>query len=153
MRSWYALTCVAVELLTASFAAGQARVDRVIKGPDGVTAQRAGSSKTERDIAQLTYQPGDQLSASDTSAIELTCLPKESTKYRLKGPFRVLIDVPVGTLCHVNLLAGQGEVLAEEPTNTTAAGINLRSKGTQFSVSVTRVDDRVVRKVVVFDGE
>jgi hypothetical protein len=148
------LISTAVLFAMASPAAGQATVHSVIPAVNDVRVQRAGATaRPERATKGLLLQPGDLLTAGDTSSLlEMRCATQTTTTYRLKAPFRVLVDVPTDTSCHVNLLAGHGDVIAESPTTTTAGGIPLGSTGTQYSVEVSRVGEELVRRLVVFEG-
>jgi hypothetical protein len=153
MRARLCVICTAIQLISVPPAAGQARVERIIPRPASVSVQRAGAVGRERALAGALLLPGDMVATGDTSLLELRCGEGGGNTYRLKGPFRVLIDVPIDTTCHVNLLAGHGDVIAESPSATTAGGIPLGSTGTQYSVEVTREGDQLVRKLAVFEGE
>ena len=93
------------------------------------------------------------LRSDATAKVELRCTTKGATIYRLPGAFRLFIDVPINALCTVNVLDGHADVLAEEPSNTTGGTIPLTSKGTQYSIDVSRNGRTLVCKVVVFEGE
>jgi hypothetical protein len=153
MRARLCLICTAIELISVSPAAGQARVERIIPQSGRVSVQRAGSVAIERAEVGAALLPGDVAATRDSSLLELRCTEEAGNTYRLQGPFRVLIDVPIDSTCHVNLLAGHGDVIAESPSATTAGGIALGSSGTQYSVEVTREGDQLVRQVAVFEGE
>ena len=53
----------------------------------------------------------------------------------------------------MTVLSGHADVVAEEPTNTTGGTIPLASKGTQYSVDVTRDGASFACTAVVFEGE
>ena len=158
MRSWpnmrlvFARSCTAA-LLPLSTVWAQARIDRIIPARSGVSAQRAGALRAERGVVGTTFQPGDLLSALDATKLELRCTTNGATLYRFDGPFRVLVDVPVNGRCQMTVLAGHADVLAEEPSHTTGGTIPLASKGTQYSVDVTRLGTGFACTAVVFEGE
>ncbi len=147
------LLFAAAVLLPASTVWAQARIDLIIPARGGVTAQRAGALRAERGVVGTTFQPGDLLTALDASKLELRCTTTGATLYRFAGPFRVLVDVPVNGRCQMTVLAGHADILAEEPTHTTGGTIPLASKGTQYSVDVTRVGTGFACTAVVFEGE
>jgi len=153
MRTWLGVICIAMELASASTTGAQATITVVVRRPTGASVQRAGATAAVAPAAGTILQPGDMITASDSSLIELKCTTTGATTYRLKGPLRVLIDVPMDSLCHINLMRGQGEVLAEVPTNTTAGTIPMASSGTQYSIDVERPGDTILCTVVVFEGE
>lgn len=158
MRSWpdmrlvFARSCTAA-LLPLSTVWAQARIDRIIPARSGVSAQRAGALRAERGVVGTTFQPGDLLTALDATKLELRCTTNGATVYRFDGPFRVLVDVPVNGRCQMTVLAGHADVLAEEPSHTTGGTIPLASKGTQYSVDVTRLGTGFACTAVVFEGE
>jgi len=153
MRAWLGVICIAMELASASATGAQAIITRVIRRPTGASVQRAGATASLAPVVGTILQPGDMITASDSSYVELKCTTTGATTYYFNGPFRVLIDVPMKSLCHVNLIKGHGEVLAEVPTNTTAGTIPMASPGTQYSIDVDRPGDTILCTVVVFEGE
>lgn len=148
-----AFTLLAIELAGGSSLAGQARIERVIGATTGVMVQRAGATREEAATVGMSLLPGDMLRADTSAKVELRCTTKGATTYRLPGAFRLFIDVPVDALCTVNVLDGHADVLAEEPSNTTGGTIALASKGTQYSVDVSRAGRTLACKVAVFEGE
>ncbi len=157
LRSLFAAAAAAAAasaaLLPLSTAWSQARIDLIIPARGGVSAQRAGALRAEGGVVGTIVQPGDLLTALDASKLELRCTTKGATLYRFAGPFRVLVDVPVNGRCQMTVLAGHADVLAEEPSHTTGGTIPLASKGTQYSVDVTRLSTGFACTAVVFEGE
>jgi hypothetical protein len=98
--------------------------------------------------------PGDFMIAPDTALVELRCPDEGGDAYRLRGPFRLVIDVPKNARCHINLLNGESNVLAESPTEQTVGGVTLGSRGTQYAI-VMRRDSAgpAAPRVIVFDGQ
>lgn len=141
----------------APTAAAQVAVTSLIPPTASVRLLRVGSSRPERLRAVGdTLQPGDQIDTSPTDTatlVELRCT-KVANTYRLKAPFRVMADVPVSdSVCHVNLLTGRSDVIADSPSNTTVGGVPLGSRGTQYALSVRRDSTgALVREVAVFEG-
>lgn len=139
----------------AAPAAAQARVEALAGVThNSVLVTRLGSLVGEPPRAGMELLPGDLISASSDSAlVELSCaLRNRTSTYRLQSPFRVLIDVPADSVCHVNLLAGRADVLAETPTQTTAGGITLGSSGTQYTVEVLHTEAGAALRCLVYDG-
>lgn len=148
-------TALALGACTAKPIAAQARIEAFAAvSPDSVLVTRLGSLAGEAPRAGMELLPGDVISASsDSVLVELSCaLRNRTSRYRLRSPFRVLIDVPADSVCHVNLLAGRADVLAETPTQTTAGGITLGSSGTQYTVEVMRTDSGAALRCTVYDG-
>ena len=81
--------------VTASAAAGQARVERIIGAPAGAVVQRAGESGTEAATAGAVLQPGDALRTDANTQVALRCTTPGAPVYRLDGGFHGYIDVPV----------------------------------------------------------
>jgi hypothetical protein len=144
---------VATSLFSASSVAAQAKIERVIGATSAVMVQRAGATREEPATTGMPLLPGDMLRADTSAKVELKCTTRGATVYRLPGAFRLFIDVPIDSLCTVNVLDGHADVLAEEPSNTTGGTIALASKGTQYSVDVSREGGVLACKVVVFEGE
>jgi hypothetical protein len=93
------------------------------------------------------------ISSADSVFIELGCGEEGQTNtYMIASPFRVLIDVPTVASCHVNMLSGLTEVVAEAPTETTAGGVTLGSTGTQYAVELRRDGDALVLNCIAYDG-
>jgi hypothetical protein len=147
-----AIALAAIQLLAVSPAAAQAKLERVIGTATSVRVQQAGSPGESAATVGMLLQPGDILRAGKADSVELRCA-KGATTYFVQGPFRLFIDVPVEGRCNIDLANGHADVQAEEPTNITGGTIPLASKGTQYSVDVTRQAGELVCKVVVFEGE
>ena len=147
-----ALTFLAVGMTTGSPVAAQAKIERIIGPASAVMLLKAGATSETPVTVGMMLQPGDMLRGDTAANVELRCATKGATAYRLAGGFRLFIDVPLDSVCTVNILGGHADVIAEEPTNTTAGTISLASKGTQYSVDVTRVNGVFVCKVVVYEG-
>ena len=139
--------------VTASAAAGQARVERIIGAPAGAVVQRAGESGTEAATAGAVLQPGDALRTDANTQVALRCTTPGAPVYRLDGGFHGYIDVPVNGRCSVAVAEGHADVIAEDTTHTVGGKIPLASKGTQYSVDVTREGRSFTCKVAVFEGE
>jgi hypothetical protein len=135
--------------------AAQAKIEALIPPAARILVNRLGADRGELTVVGMELLPGDLLSTSlENVLLELSCLAAEKTStYRLKSPFRVLLDVPTDSTCHVNVLAGEANTLAESPTQTTVGGVTLSSTGTQYAVEVRRTPEGVTQKVMVFDGE
>ena len=144
---------VATSLFSASSVAAQAKIERVIGATTAVMVQRAGATREEPATTGMPLLPGDMLRADTSAKVELKCTTRGATIYRLPGAFRLFIDVPIDSLCTVNVLDGHADVLAEEPSNTTGGTIALASRGTQYAVDVSRERGMLACKVVVFEGE
>ncbi len=160
MRRFVSASSIAVTLLAIGLAspspsslAAQAKIERVIGVATGITVLRAGATREEPATAGMSLLPGDILRADTSAKVELRCTTKGGTIYRLPGAFRLFIDVPVNALCTVNVLEGHADILAEEPSNTAGGTIALASKGTQYSIDVSREGGALVCKVAVFEGE
>ncbi len=133
---------------------GQATVETRFPAQAQIVVQRLGAMQVERlREGAEPLLPGDQLLTPDTAFVELRCPPGSGDTYRLIGPFRVLIDVPRRARCHVNLLSGELNILAEQPTEQTVGAITLGSRGTQYVVTARRTADGFTPRVVVFDGD
>ena len=150
---------VAAALLAwvAPGAAAQVAVTGVIPKTANVRLLRVGSSPTgQLRAGGDTLQPGDQVETvgpDTTTLVELRCTRVANT-YRLKAPFRVLADVPASdSICHVNLLSGRADVIADSPSRTTVGGVPLGSRGTQYALTVGRdASGALVREVAVYEG-
>jgi hypothetical protein len=141
-----------VGLLPASLAA-QARVDAILPAAADVVVHRLGADRPEAAAVGMVLEPGDLLEAeAEGVSISLSCSAPEGTNtYLVDAPFRVLIDVPTTASCHVNLLSGLTEVVAEAPTETTAGGVTLGSTGTQYAVELRRLGSELVFNCYVYD--
>lgn len=156
MNARFAAAFACILTIAGAVPAGaQATIESFLPADPGIAVQRLGADGVEAPVEGMKLLPGDLLTASaDGTFLELSCVRGQGrNSYRLRAPFRVLIDVPVDSTCHVNLLAGHTEVVAEMPTHTTAGGISLGSTGTQYSVDVSRTSGGTVLRCVVFDGE
>ncbi len=130
-----------------------ARVARLLPATASVRLRRLGATRDTNAVAGQTLSPGDQLTATGTAALmELQCGGQRITLYRMQSPFTIVIDVPVDTICHVNIKSGRGDIIAEMPTVTTAGGVPLASRGTQYSVDVTGEGELIACQLAVFEG-
>ncbi|MGH7553181.1 MAG: hypothetical protein ACREMQ_09180 [Longimicrobiales bacterium] len=136
-------------------AAAQAKVEAVIPVGARIMLTRLGADRPELAVIGMELQPGDLLATPlERAFLELSCLAAgKTTKSELESPFRVLVDVPNDSACHVSVLAGNVNVLAESPTQVTTGGVTLSSSGTQYAVEVRRTPQGVTQKVTVFDGQ
>ncbi|MCI0435486.1 MAG: hypothetical protein L0271_17850 [Gemmatimonadetes bacterium] len=133
---------------------GQARIESRFPESIRVVVQRLGAMQIETvQEGAADLLPGDMLIAADTAFVELRCPVDSNDTYRLTGPFRVLIDVPHSARCHINLLSGDMNVLAELPTGQTVGPVTLASSGTQYAVVARRTDEGFAPRVLVFDGD
>jgi hypothetical protein len=144
----------ALLLLLPVPAASQARIESVIPSEARITVARLGADGGVRPEVGMQLEPGDMLiSSADSVFIELGCGEEGQTNtYIITSPFRVLIDVPTMASCHVNMLSGLTEVVAEAPTETTAGGVTLGSTGTQYAVELRRDGDALVLNCIAYDG-
>ncbi len=151
MRGWAPICCL-VGLLPASVAA-QARVEAILPAAADVAVHRLGADRPEAAAVGMELEPGDLLVAeAEDVSVSLTCSAPEGTNtYLVDAPFRVLIDVPTTASCHVNLLSGLTEVVAEAPTETSAGGVTLGSTGTQYAVELRRRGNALVFNCYVYD--
>jgi hypothetical protein len=135
-------------------AASQARIESIIPSEARIAVARLGADGGVRPEVGMLLEPGDMLTSSaDSVFIELGCGEEGQTNtYMIASPFRVLIDVPTMASCHVNMLSGLTEVVAEAPTETTAGGVTLGSTGTQYAVEVRRDGDALVLNCIAYDG-
>jgi hypothetical protein len=139
--------------LTASTAAAQATIERVIGPPTGAMVQLAGASHAEPGAAGRELQPGDMLTTDSTTKVELRCTTPGAPIYRVAGGFRGYIDVPVNKRCTMAIAEGHADVIAEDTTNTIGGTIALASKGTQYAVDVMRDGRTFACNVAVYEGE
>jgi len=131
----------------------QAAVEALFPASAVVAVQRLGMQEAElARVGMEDLLPGDFLIAPDTAHLELRCPAGSETTYRLRGPFRLVIDVPREARCHINLLNGDANVLAAEPTEQTVGGVTLGSRGTQYAIVVRRDSAGPTSRVIVFDG-
>lgn len=146
---------VLLTLACASPLAAQAKLATIIPADARVFVFALGGDRPEPIATGQELVPGDiMLVPVDSVLIELSCtVATRTSTYRLRSPFRVMIDVPTDTACATNVLSGEMNVLAESPTQTTAGGVVLGSTGTQYAVEVRRTARGVMRKVTVFDGQ
>ena len=152
MRARVLLMSSPLWLIAAPQVAAQARISKVIPRTEVVRVLRAGATSPEPADTVHLLAPGDTLIAGVGTLVELSCVPSRGNAYRLKGPFRVMIDVPLDTTCHVNVMTGHGDVIAESPTTTTVGGVALVSSGTQYSVDAMPEGGQLSRRVAVFEG-
>jgi hypothetical protein len=141
-------------LLLPMPAASQARIEAIIPSAERIAVARLGADGGVRPEVGMQLEPGDMLiSSADSAFIELSCGEEGQTNtYIITSPFRILIDVPTMASCHVNMLSGLTEVVAEAPTETTAGGVTLGSTGTQYAVELRRDGDARVLNCIAYDG-
>lgn len=132
----------------------QARVEALLPEDASLTVHRLGSTVAERvAVGMDDLLPGDLLeSGSENIMLTLRCPADGPNTYLLSDRFRVLIDVPQEAACHVNLLGGRADVLAEDTTETTG-GVPMGSTSTQYAVEVRRTENGPEQKLIVFDGD
>lgn len=152
MRAWL-LFQFALLGVAPAYATAQARIEAIIPEDAEINVHPLGSDGTVPATVGLELMPGDLIgTAADSVFLELRCGAEDrASSYLLTSPFRVLIDVPIAASCHVNLLSGLTEVVAETPTETTAGGVTLGSTGTQYAVEVRRSGDALVFNCIVHD--
>ncbi len=152
----YALMLAPLLCVTAAptSAAAQARIEALHPDASSFRVERLGSFIPEPADTGMELLPGDLLTGSASGTLlELNCPAGSNDSYRLDGPFRVLIDVPRDSVCHVNLLGGGVDVLAESGTSVTAGGVEMGSVSTQYAVRLEGSGAAVTPKLIVFDGE
>lgn len=149
------LSCMGVLLLMVgmpSIGASQGRVKMILPGTNLVQVERLGSSRPEEVRIGTKLDPGDVvLSGDEGGGIVITC-GSSTNIYPLRGRFRFMIDVASAADCTINLLAGNLDVLAEDPTEVTAGGLDMGSVSTQYAVRVDRGPEGPTKTIVVFDG-
>jgi hypothetical protein len=149
------LLLILAGLLPVSAASGQARIDAIIPDHAVMDVHRLGSDRAEPAALAMELLPGDILSSSaDSVAVKLSCSAASGAiTYFVSGsPFRVVVDVPSDSLCHLNNMLGRTDVLTEVPSKVSAGAVTLGSTGTQYSVEVRRVDTETLLSCIVFDG-
>jgi hypothetical protein len=146
---------VLLALASAAPLAAQAKLATIIPADARVLVFALGGERLEPIATGHELVPGDIILVPvDSVLIELSCtVASRASTYRVRSPFRVMIDVPTDSACATNVLSGEMNVLAESPTETTAGGVVLGSTGTQYAVEVRRTARGVMRKVTVFDGQ
>ncbi len=148
------LRVTAILGLAAAAAGAQSVVTELVPGDAVVEVERLSFDEGEPLAVGDALDPGDLVeSLAPGVLVELNCPPESSNFVTLEAPFRVLVDVAEGTACHIDLLAGSAEVLAEEPTEITSGGVQMTSVGTQYAVRLDRVDGAPEQQVLVFEGE
>lgn len=152
MRAWLLIPVVLLGLAPA-YATAQARIEAILPEDAAIDVHPLGSDSTVRAAVGLELMPGDLIgTGSDSVFVALRCGADNNTaSYLLTSPFRVLIDVPTTASCHVNMLSGLTEVVAEAPTETTAGGVTLGSTGTQYAVELRRSGAGLVFNCIVYD--
>lgn len=153
MRAWLLFPVVVLLGVAPAYAAAQARIESIIPEDAAIDVHPLGSDSTVRAAVGLELMPGDLIgTAGDSVFVALRCGSEgRAASYLLTSPFRVLIDVPTTASCHVNLLSGLTEVVAEAPTETTAGGVTLGSTGTQYAVELRRSGNALVFNCIVYD--
>ena len=149
------LMTVGLVALSPGLAAPQARLTDVTPLGVDVSATRLGSVAPEAVVAGAAdFMPGDLLFCGEPDAVvTLECPPGSSNSVNLTAPFRVAIAVPGSGGCHIDLQAGDADVLDEENTEVTIGGVEMKAVGTQFAARVWRGEGGAERRIVVFDGE
>jgi len=136
-------------------AVGRGEVGLTIVDPPGaaIEIERLGADTPETAVGGgPPLMPGDLLSCSvEGVAVELACPPDSANTYSLASPFRVVVGVPSSGSCHLDLLSGSVGVLAEEATEVTAGGVEIRSVSTWYQVRVERSSAGVEQEVDAFD--
>jgi hypothetical protein len=99
------------------------------------------------------FSAGDQLEAVSDIRIELTCA--KGAQVKLSGRFRVLISAPKdkSAECAINLLAGQADVIANNPTAVESGERTAGSHGTVYTIRVVPDAQGATMWCSVFDGE
>ncbi len=139
--------------ITASAAAAQAKIERIIGPPAGAIVQRAGVSQGVPAAVDSVLEPGDMLRTDPATKVGLRCTTPGAPFYLVAGGFRGYIDVPVNKRCTVAVAEGHADVIAEDTTSTIGGTIALASKGTQYAVDVTREGPTFACNVTVYEGE
>jgi len=132
--------------------AAQARIVEVFPEENTIRLERLGSTQAETVSVGTDLEPGDLLASNEARA-KLECPPGSSVEVLLDPPFRVLIDVAEGIACTIDLMAGDVDILTDEPTQVTSGGVEMGSVATQYAVTVARGGDQPQRTLIVFDGE
>ena len=151
MKSSATLIAASVMMFTTGELAAQARIVEVSPQENPVQVERLGSTQAETAAAGTDLEPGDLLKSNE-ARVKLECPPGSSVEVLLDPPFRVLIDVSEEHACTIDLMAGDVDILTEEPTQVTSGGVEMGSVATQYAVTVARGGDRPQRTLVVFDG-
>jgi hypothetical protein len=119
---------------------------------DGRGVSHTPIGGVDRQPAQLrqALNPGDEITSLDENAIVgLTCPGQSDVK--LHGRFRAVIMPPAqGQDCALNLLAGNADVLTNNPTQVSSGETVMGSKRTMYSMRISR--DSTV-ECAVFEGE
>ncbi len=152
----YALMHAVLLCVTAAptSAAAQARIEALHPDASSFRVERLASFIEEPADTGMDLLPGDLLTSSASETLlEMSCPAGSNNSFRLDGPFRVLIDAPRDTVCHVNLLGGGVDVLAETSTSVTAGGVEMGSVSTQYAVRLEGSGSAVTPKLIVFDGK
>ena len=94
---------------------------------------------------------GDLLeSVTGKLLLEVTC--PQGSLVRFWGQFRVVIQ-PSEVQCAFNMLTGNSDFLAVEPTEVGLGGPVAGSRSTQYGIRLSRKGDDLIRRVLVFEGE
>ncbi len=144
------LLCVTAAPTSAT---AQARIEALEPDASSFRVERLASFIAEPADTGMELLPGDLLTGSASgTALELNCPAGSNNSYRLEGPFRMLIDAPREGVCHVNLLGGGVDVLAESGTSVTAGGVEMGSVTTQYAVRLEGSGAAATPKLIVYDG-
>lgn len=151
MRFQAVLVAVAVVGFPSGALQAQARLVEIV--PEGATIQleSLGSMGPVPAVIGTDIEPGDLLTSAEART-KLECPPGSSVEVLLSPPFRILVDVSDEHVCTIDLMAGDVDVLTEEPTEVTSGGVEMGSIATQYSVGVSRGGGQPRRTLVVFDG-
>jgi hypothetical protein len=111
----------------------------------------ADFSKTQSVAVGLKLEAGDLLEGGSSQVrLEVTC-PKGSLAL-FSGAFRVVIQ-PGEKACTFNMLKGNLDFLAVEPTEVGLGGAVAGSRSTQYGIRLSREGGGVRRRILVFEGE
>jgi hypothetical protein len=103
----------------------------------------------------LKLEAGDLLESTSEQAsrqvlLEVTC--PQGSLARFSGRFRVVIQ-PGEKACAFDMLTGNLDFLAVEPTEVGVGGAVAGSQSTQYGIRLSRKGGGVRRRILVFEGE
>ena len=154
------IVLVVGSLMLAIPAAAQVTVTTLAEGDDPVQETQQVRLSRFLDLTEIDHLAvGDQLSEfdqitslSDQVRIELTCA--NGSVLEFGEGFRVMIgSTEEGDCAAIVTVAGQGDVLTEERTETNIGGTALITEGTRFAFRLRRDGQALRQEVLVFDGE
>lgn len=156
----FRFTFVAAALLVGEWALGQAVIVDLIENGESVTETAnvrlerfADFQPAPKVSLNMQLDDGDLLSnAGSRTMVELECPAGSNTTFKLTGQFRVIIAGPETNDCHLDLMSGRLDVLADTSTQVNSGGVVLGTEGTQYSLSLSRTEDGPVRAVEVYEG-